>query len=95
LTFDFGVKVTKLYLFKSAILVYYSVQFLEKSTKPFKIYHKMKYLTFEFDLWNNKLGLYSIIIVHANAELDIDFIRQQVNLRTNVIETEKQTLKIW
>jgi len=27
------------------------VQFLGESVKPFRIYRKMKYLTFDFDLW--------------------------------------------
>jgi len=38
------------YLFKSAILVYYIVQFLAKSIMPLRIYNKFKYLTFENDL---------------------------------------------
>jgi len=41
--------VTQLYVFKSALL--YVVQFLAKSDKPYRIYCKLKYFAFDFDLW--------------------------------------------
>jgi len=41
-------KVLFIYL---ALYVYCIVQFLAKSIKPFSIYHKMKYLTFDFEFW--------------------------------------------
>jgi len=33
-----------------------TVQFLAKSIQPFRIFCKMKYLTFDFDLWAWGLG---------------------------------------
>jgi len=49
-TYDFGVKVTNLMLFYLALYGYYVVQFSAKLVKSFKIYRKMKYMTFDFDL---------------------------------------------
>jgi len=52
LAFDLRVKVTKFCFFTFAIYGYYTVQFWAKSIEPFKIYCKMKYLTFDCDLWH-------------------------------------------
>jgi len=49
LTIDLGIKVTFFYLH---LYGYYTVQFLAKSIKPFRIYRKIKHLSFDFDLWS-------------------------------------------
>jgi len=50
------------------------VQFLAKFVEPFIIYHKVKYLTFDFDLKVTKLlffylGLYGYYMVQFLAKL--------------------------
>jgi len=38
------------------------VQFLSKSIKLFRIYRKMKYLTYDFDIWQGHKILFNLLI---------------------------------
>jgi len=55
------------FFLKLPLYGYYMVQFLAKSIKRFRIYRKIKYLTFDYDLWpwgqgHNILLFYFIFI---------------------------------
>jgi len=51
LTVEHGVKVTKFYYIIFDFYSYYIVQFLTQSFKPFRIFRKIKYMTFNLTLY--------------------------------------------
>jgi len=48
--FDLSPWVQGQFFFHLSLYGYFIVQFLEKSVEPFRIYHKMTFLTFDFYL---------------------------------------------